>query len=74
MENLSIIIKGTAKMNLGILALTDTQLVTLSQSKPNKRAAMKEITRRKAVGAWRLVAGYKPDVEQVSTLGERKIS
>lgn len=50
-------------MNLDYLYLKDSELVVLAMDKETKRDATKEIQRRKAVGAWRLVANWKPEKE-----------
>jgi hypothetical protein len=50
-------------MNLEILKNTDSELLEMLEVKSTTRAARTEITRRKAVGAWRLVAGWKADKE-----------
>ena len=54
-------------MNLEFLQYTDSKLVELLEDKPSRKEARKEITRRKAVGAWRLIAGWKPDTEEADT-------
>lgn len=61
-------------MNLKLLHATDSQLVQLRLDKSTKRSATKEIHRRKAVGAWRLMANWsvikEPIVEE--SLGIRR--
>lgn len=54
-------------MNLEFLQYTDSKLVELLEDKPSRKEARKEITRRKAVGAWRLIAGWNPEAEKSST-------
>lgn len=54
-------------MNLEFLKHTDSKLVELLEDKASRREARREITRRKAVGSWRLIAGWKPDTEEAST-------
>ena len=54
-------------MNLEFLQYTDSKLVELLEDKPSRKEARKEITRRKAVGAWRLIAGWNPEAEESST-------
>ena len=48
-------------MNLEILKNTDSELLEMLEVKSTTRAARTEITRRKAVGAWRLMAGWKAE-------------
>jgi hypothetical protein len=50
-------------MNLEILKNTDSELLEMLEVKSTTREARTEITRRKAVGAWRLIAGFKFDPE-----------
>ena len=50
-------------MNLEILKNTDTELLEMLEVKSTTREARTEITRRKAVGAWRLIAGFRFDPE-----------
>ena len=54
-------------MNLEFLQYTDSKLVELLEDKPSRKEARKEITRRKAVGVWRLIAGWNPEAEKSST-------
>ena len=50
-------------MNLEILKNTDSELLEMLEVKSTTREARTEITRRKAVGSWRLIAGFKFDPE-----------
>jgi hypothetical protein len=54
-------------MNLEFLQYTDSKLVELLEDKPSRKEAKREITRRKAVGSWRLMAGWNPEAEESST-------
>ncbi len=54
-------------MNLEFLQYTDSKLVELLEDKPSRKEAKREITRRKAVGSWRLIAGWNPEAEESST-------
>ena len=51
-------------MNLEFLQYTDSKLVELLEDKPSRKEARKEISRRKAVGSWRLQAGWKAETEE----------
>ena len=59
-------------MNLEILKNTDSELLEMLEVKSTTREARTEITRRKAVGAWRLVAGWKAD-KKVPELDEERV-
>ena len=49
-------------MNLEFLQHTDAKLLELLENKSTTREARREITRRKAVGSWRLIAGWKSEI------------
>ena len=51
-------------MDLTYLQYTDAKLVELLEDKPSRKEARREISRRKAVGSWRLQAGWKAETEE----------
>ncbi len=51
-------------MDLTYLQYTDAKLVELLEDKPSRKEARREISRRKAVGSWRLQAGWKTEIEE----------
>tara|TARA_Y100001938_G_C7870239_1_gene319928 strand:+ start:115 stop:318 length:204 start_codon:yes stop_codon:yes gene_type:complete len=52
-------------MNLSILQSTDQELVKATWNKSTRREAKKEITRRKRVGSWALVANWREEKQVV---------
>ena len=50
-------------MDLTYLQYTDSQLVSLAETKVHAREAKREIKRRKMVGSWRLLANWQPEKE-----------
>ena len=62
-QKLSIFFKGN-EMDLTYLQYTDAELVELAEQKQHTREANREITRRKMVGSWRLLANWKADSEK----------
>tara|TARA_B100001750_G_C15409139_1_gene546807 strand:+ start:375 stop:671 length:297 start_codon:yes stop_codon:yes gene_type:complete len=61
-QKLSIFLKGN-DMDLTYLQYTDAELVELAEQKQHTREANREITRRKMVGSWRLLASWQPEKE-----------
>ncbi len=51
-------------MQLKFLHYTDPQLVVLATANGTRMEAKKEIHRRKRVGSWRLIAGWKSEINE----------
>ena len=67
-------------MQLKYLTYTDSELVVLATARDTRIEAKKEIHRRKRVGSWRLIAGWKSEInedenqERVYAPGVEKLS